>query len=190
MRIPSACRAWAALLAACCVAGCASRLAPKGWLPIAVDAQSEAHGGWIALRLSGPSPMAVHQGELLAVSADSIFVLEDSTCLGVPAARVADATLMGYDSNKGMLGFWTFGGTLSTASHGWGLIISAPVWLITGITATASQSHAPQMKFKSASWARARAYARFPQGFPAGLDRSSLRPKPPPANPRPTGRAH
>jgi hypothetical protein len=180
MRIPSALPAWAALLAACCAAGCASRLAPKDWLPLAVDAQSDAHGGWISLEVKGPSATTVHQGELLAVSADSIFVLEDSTCFGVPTAQVAEATLMGYDSDKGKLGLWTFAGTLSTASHGWGLILSAPVWLITGITGTAVQSHAPQMKLRSSSWARARAYARFPQGLPDGLDRSSLRPKDPP----------
>ena len=180
MRIPSALPACAALLAACSLAGCAKNLAPKDWLPLAIDAQSDGHGGWISLRVQGATPRMVHQGELLAVSADSIFELEDSTCVGLATAQVADATLMGYDSNKGLVGLWTAAGTLSTASHGWGLVLSAPVWLITGITSTAAQSRAPRLRFKSANWQQARAFARFPQGFTQGLDRSSLRPKNPP----------
>ncbi len=177
MLVPSARSAWAALLAGWCLAGCASSTAPRGWLPQAVEAQSAAHGGWLSLRVNGGSRGAVHEGELLAIQADSIFILEHGTCFGLPTAQVVKATLTAYDANTRLLAIWTLGGTLSTASHGVGLILSAPVWIIAGTAATASQSRAPQTTFTPATWEKTRAYARFPQGLPEGLDRSSLRSK-------------
>jgi len=177
MRVLSARSAWAALLAGWCLASCASSTAPKGWLPQAVGAQSAAHGGWLSFQVKDGSRGTLHEGELLAIQADSIFILEHGAWFGLPTAQVAKATLTAYDANTGPLALWTLGGTLSTASHGVGLIISAPVWIITGTIATASQSRAPRTTFTPATWERARAHARFPQGLPEGLDRSSLRPK-------------
>jgi hypothetical protein len=177
MRVPSARSAWVVVLAAWCLSGCASSTAPKGWLPKAVEAQSAAHGGWLSLKVKDGSRGTVHEGELLAIQADSIFILEHGACFGLPTGQVSEAKLMGYDANKGPLAAWTLFGTLSTASHGAFLIISAPVWVIAGTGATASQSRAPQTIVTPATWETARAYARFPQGLPEGLDRSSLRPK-------------
>lgn len=177
MRIPSRRSAWAALVAGSCLAGCASSTAPKGWLPRAVDAQSAAHGGWLSLRVTGGSRGTIHEGELLAIQADSVFILERGACLGMPIAQVAAATLTAYDADTGLLALWTLIGTLSTASHGAGLILSAPVWIVAGSVARASDFHASQRTLTPATWEGGRAYARFPQGLPEGLDRSSLRPK-------------
>lgn len=170
-----ACAAWAILLAGVSLAGCAKSTAPRGWLPRPVDAQKVAHGGWITLQ-RGDSRGTFHHGELLAVHADSVFVLED-VCVGFPRSQVVKATLMGYGPNTGPLTAWTVFGTLSTVSHGVYLILSAPVWILVGSSATVSQSRAPQMNLMPATWDAARAYARFPQGLPEGLDRSSLRMK-------------
>ena len=177
MRGPRARPVAGALLAACCLVGCAGSSAPRGWLPTAVEAQREAHGGWASLQVRGESRRAVHEGELLAIQADSVFILEREACIGLPTAKVVDATVMGYDSNKGPLARWTLMGTLTTPSHGYFLILSAPVWIITGSILTGMQSRVSQAALTSANWERARAYARFPQGLPPGLDRASLRPK-------------
>ena len=166
----------AVLLAGFSLAGCAKSTAPRGWLPRPMDAQKVAHGGWISLQ-KGDSRGNFHHGELLAVHADTVFVLEDDMCVGFPKSQVAKATLMGYDSDTGPLAAWTLAGTLSTASHGVYLILSAPVWILVGSSATVSQSHAPQMVLTPGTWNAARAYARFPQGLPEGLDRTSLRSK-------------
>jgi hypothetical protein len=178
MRSPSARSTCVALIAGCCLAGCASTTAPKHWLPQAVDAQTTAYGGWISLEVKGVSPKTVHEGELLAIQADSVFILEGSSSFGLPTAQIGEAKLMGYDANKGPLALWTLAGTLSTFSQGVGFVFSMPVWIIAGTGATASQSRAPQIVLPDATWEAARVYARFPQGLPAGLDRSSLRPKP------------
>ena len=177
MRVHSARLACAVLIAGGALAGCARSTAPKGWLPQAVDAQSEAHGGWLSFQVKGGRRGTVHEGELLAIQADSIFILERGAWFGLPTSQVAKATLMAYDANTGPLALWTLGGTLSTASHGLVLIFSAPIWILSGTAATASQSRAPRTTFTPATWERARAYARFPQGMPEGLDRSSFRPK-------------
>jgi hypothetical protein len=123
----------------------------------------------------GRTKLQAH-GELLAVHADSLFVLSANSLTAIPTAKTKKATLTVYDANVGPLVAWSVLGTLSTASHGAGLIISAPVWIIAGIAATSAQSHAPRITFPRKSWKEFRMYARFPTGLPPGLDRRSLRP--------------
>ena len=76
------------------------------------------------------------------------------------------------------LGLWTLLGTLSTGSHGFFLILSAPVWILTGTVAAVNQSRQPVLTYPRQGWAGWRAYARFPQGLPPGLARAALDPKP------------
>ena len=177
MGIPSARAIWAVALAALCLSGCAKSTAPRGWLPRPVVAQKTAHGGWISISMTGDPRNANHEGELIAIQSDSVFILERGAWLGLPVAQVSKATLTGYDPNTAPLELWTLGGTLSTASHGVGLVLSAPIWILVGSLTTSAQSRNPRMIVTPATWQKARAYARFPQGLPASLDRSSLRPK-------------
>ncbi|HKQ56499.1 MAG TPA: hypothetical protein VJY35_01410 [Candidatus Eisenbacteria bacterium] len=179
MPIHSSRWACAALLAGCCLAGCAKSTAPKGWLSPAVDAQRAAHGGWLSLQMKGDSRRANHEGELLAIQADSVYMLEHGACIALPTAHVIEATLTAYEANSGLLAGWTLAGTLSTASHGAWLLLSAPVWIITGAVQSASESRAARTTIRSSNWEDARPYARFPQGLPEGLDRASLRSKEP-----------
>ena len=69
------------------------------------------------------------------------------------------------------------GGALSTASHGVGLIISFPVWILIGSISTATQSYTPIQKFPVKSWDELIKYARFPQGLPRVLELGKLEPK-------------
>ena len=162
------------------LSGCAGSHAPKDWLPRAVDATQEAHGGWILLRLADESE---HAGELIAVRADSLFVLEADELRGYAHAQVEHALLTGYDSQAGTIRGWMLVGSLSTLSHGYGLVISLPAWLLVGSVATFSQAHAGRVDVTTTTWEKARMYARFPQGLPAELDRTSLRPRDPPPRP-------
>jgi len=155
------------------LSGCAHSGAPAHWLPAAVEAQAETHGGWVVVHLKDRSE---RRGELLAVDADSVFVLADSTCVALASADMAHAVVTGYDAQAGTLRIWTTLGALSTLSHGYVSVITLPTWLIVGGTVTALQSHAGRVDV--ATWEQARIYARFPQGLPPGLDRAALRPKP------------
>ena len=171
-------RARSTLLGALLVlSGCAGTHAPKDWLPNASEATTQAHGGWVVLRLADRS---MHEGELIAIGPDSLFVLEPSGCRGFAQTQVEHGLLTGYDSEADRLQAWVVVGSLSTLSHGVFLVGTFPLWLLAGGLATASQAHAGRVSITPTTWEKARLYARFPQGLPEGLDRAEVRPRDPP----------
>jgi hypothetical protein len=159
------------------VSGCGTTSAPDAWQSTAQAMQREAYGSWIGVTLeSAPDSLAL-RGELIAVSADTLFVLPLSRRLqAVPRSSVADTKLTTFDANWGYLSTWTALGTLSTLSHGLVLALSAPVWLIAGSISSAVQSHKPIIEDPNTD--ALRRYARFPQGLPAAVDRETLTAKP------------
>jgi hypothetical protein len=174
----------ASVAAACAaVAACASNPAPRGWLAPAQAAESDPYGAWIVVRHDDPEggPTLETAGELIAVESDTVFVLPQSGPLSaIPLRHANEGRLAYYDSRSEYLGLWTFMGILSTASHGYFLVISAPVWIISGSIASASQSRAPLVRVtrsELSQWRALTIYARFPAGIPPGLARDRLRPK-------------
>ena len=158
------------------VSGCSFHTtAPNGWLPTAVEAQREAYGGWIKLDFNMGVLAKTVQGELIASAPDTVYVLTSDSLVVVPTASVFAGTLTAYDSQYGALRLWTILGVVSTLSHGFVLVLSAPVWGIVGVNATASASKAPRVESTDPSLLRM--YARFPQGLPSGVDARSLRQK-------------
>ena len=166
----------AALIVALLAAGCAHSGAPRDWLPDAAESREQAHGGWVMLRLADGTH---HGGELIAVNADRLVVLEDSSCVTFATAQVTNAYVTGYQSAAGMIAVWTAMGAVSTLSHGFVLIASLPAWLLVGSILTSVESFAPREHVSASTWQEARAYARFPQGMPEGLDPATLRPRVP-----------
>jgi hypothetical protein len=188
MRATRVCRAaWGA---AVLLAACVSNPAPNGWLPPAGVATRDAYGGWIVAdtakddrrgRDAGGSPARVPvAGELIAVDPDTVFVMSGEWLVGLPKGQVRRATLFAYDPQWGQLAAWGVVGTLSTISNGLGLILTAPLWIITSTSAASSRSRAPRVELadRGDRWEKLRLYARFPQGMPPGLDRRSVRPAP------------
>jgi hypothetical protein len=193
---------WAAL-AACCaglLCGCTTNPAPKGWLPRAEQAPQDRYGGWIVLELTGGTEGAETSskqtssvqstsmrtagariaGELIAIGSDSVLVLPRSGGLvAVPNTRIAKGELWGYTPPSGVIAAWSVLGTLSTASNGGYLILTAPAWIVGGSLASSSASRASRLRWgESGEWVAARRFARFPAGLPEGLDRTRLTPKP------------
>ena len=164
-----------AVAVALTVSGCASTKAPSGWLPDARQSAYEASGGWIAAQVGPRDSSREVRGELIAVQGDSVFVLTVAGFEAIPAARIRAAQVASYDVNWGILSGWWVAGTLSTASHGWLLIVSAPIWILTGSLSTAAASRAPIVRYPDRAWYELGSFARFPQGLPPGLDRSALR---------------
>jgi hypothetical protein len=157
------------------LSGCFHTTAPKGWLPTAVEAQREAYGGWIKLEFSVGVGRNTVYGELIAATSDSVHVLTSDSLVVVPTVSVIAGTLTAYDAQYGAVRLWAILGGLSTLSHGFVLVLTAPVWAIAGSMATASASNAPRVEYTNPSVLRM--YARFPQGLPPGLDVRSLRQK-------------
>jgi len=168
------------LLAGVFLGGCAHSSAPEGFLLTAENEQEDAFGGWIELEIYSSSERVL-EGELIAVDGDSLFVLEKPRgwkLVALHGTDVREATLRGYDPQTGKYSKWTLLGTLSTASHGFGLmLLTAPVWIIGGSTATAAQSHIADFEYRDGDVVDMRKFARFPAGMPEGLKRSKLRPR-------------
>ena len=68
-------------------------------------------------------------------------------------------------------------GTLSTFSHGFIAVISAPIWIVSGSAAAAIQSRKPILDYPKTTIDQFTIYARFPQGLPTNLNRASLKSK-------------
>jgi hypothetical protein len=119
------------------------------------------------------------EGELIAVQKDSIFILRNSDRLeGFAAEEVRSVHLQSYNPKLGTVTLWTLSGVASTVSHGFILIISLPVWIATGSLSGVAISASAHEKTEPEGWDALACYARFPQGMPAGLDRTGLISKP------------
>jgi hypothetical protein len=151
---------------ACVLAGaCARHTAPPDFLPKPQDAGRDAHGGWVEL-----THLATRiEGELLAVGADSVWVLRQRAVVALATRDVSELKVTGYAASKGPLIGWTALGSVSTASHGFFLVLSLPTWVIVGVVSTAAETNAAQLKLPRAGWADLARYARFPQGLPPGF---------------------
>ncbi len=118
------------------------------------------------------------RGEFIAVSDDTLYVLPASRLVAVPAEQVSIIKLSTYDPNVGALSAWTVVGFLSTASHGFYLTLTAPLWLIFGSVLAVNESRAPYKTYDSnVALGDLKIFTRFPQGLPPALDRTAFKPK-------------
>ena len=183
-----------AIIGALLACGCASTTAPRGWLPKPKGTESDAFGCWIEVWVNGGSGIRSIDGslaspsidgELVTVDSDSIFVLTPTGLAGVACHDVDRAQATRYRSQAGDALGWTLAGTISTVSHGWFAFATAPIWIIAGTIGAIAATHEPSVQYPRRSWEHFKPFARFPAGWPAGIDRGSLQPKPvPPASPR------
>jgi hypothetical protein len=167
---------WAPLLLLPVLGGCGSLHAPRGVLPKPAAAQQEAFGGWAIIRTAGAVGGQV-EGELIAVSADTVWLFQNAALLAVPAAAILQAQVSGYDSSPGTIVGVAALGVLATLSNGGFLILTAPAWLLTGTLGSHAQARYSRMVAQRAALDALSLYARFPQGMPPGLDRGSLLPR-------------
>jgi hypothetical protein len=163
----------AALLTA--TAGCYQSSAPPRWLPSPVEAQRDAFGSWISVQ-GQPKTVPLVQGELIAIDTDSVHVLADGRLVSLARAALCCAELTAFRMDVSELQLWTVLGILSTGSHGFFLLLTAPMWAIAGTVATSVASYAPRIILTDL--VALQPFARFPQGFPPGFDRTTLQSKP------------
>jgi len=159
------------LLALC--SACFRTTAPDGWLPTPQQAQTDGYGGWIRVEYQAGSEL---EGELLSATADTIHMLSDRW-IAVPLSQVKQATLTGYDVRIQRLELWGVLGAVSAFSHGFFVLITGPTWIVASTAGAANASVAPRTM--STSPTALNMYARFPQGLPSDIDRTTIRPKPP-----------
>ncbi len=154
---------------------CGAIKAPTGQVPRREEIETDAFGGWIHLNLLSKEES---EGELIALSNDSIFVFNQKI---VPIAKqdVATARLIMYNTDANRFATWTTLGSVGSISNGLFLIITLPAWIATGVSATTRESaRVNYLDYPQTNWTRVNEFARFPQGFPVGLNRSELRARP------------
>ena len=151
--------------------------APKGFLPLPANAAKNTFGGWIQVDLikKQNSPQFI-DGELIAVGTDSLYLLTQKEFIVIAVSDIKYAKLVGYNSEAGKMGSWVFGGTISTLTHGFILLLTAPfLWWLGGGIATSAQSEYPIIRYSKNNMEKLNLYARFPQGLPEGIDRKTIK---------------
>ena len=170
-------------LAATTLAACAPRnSAPPGFLPNPSAAGTSVRGGWADVRVRTGATVVSVSGEVIAVSADSLWIMpaRDSS-LVIGRTAIESGRITGFRTEGQSLG-WTALGALSTLSNGFILIITAPVWILTGSIGHYADVRATERDLPGdfdRAGVELRAVARFPQGMPPGMA-ASFRRLPPP----------
>lgn len=165
-------------LAIAALSGCASVQAPDGYLPDASGTQWDVYGGWITVDYGEKDSINTVEGEFIGFQDSVVYILTESDLFTIRYEKVRSASLDVNTRQTGLFAGWTLLGTLSTASHGWYFILSAPLWLLTGIPSTVSASYDGRYADDHpgiAWWQSVTKFSRFPQGIPKGVDLNRLK---------------
>lgn len=134
------------------------------------EAQRDPHGAWINID-TGRGEIA---GELLAVEPRALVVQSTVGFQRVPLPTIRRWTLAWYQGDNSSVIAFNVVGTLSTLSHGYWLVFTAPLlWMIPGTVMARAQSKQGQEsndRPDPVSLAALAMYARFPAGLPPGFD--------------------
>jgi hypothetical protein len=158
----------AALIVASCAHASLNRSESRG------AHENDVHATDVPVRgfqVSVETASSTESGELIAVDERYLY-LNASDSPGVwageqiPRAQVIRVTVEVSPSASTALGAWTATGCLSTVSHGYYLVFTGPIWLATGIPASAAESAASKAIANADELSQLYQYARFPQGLP------------------------
>ncbi|MBN1826254.1 MAG: SH3 domain-containing protein [Candidatus Eisenbacteria bacterium] len=145
------------------------------WLRIRLDDGAE---GWVSRQYVSRKPLSPRslRGELIAVEEDSLFLLQRGRLIGVPLENVRDGVLRRFDSSVDHIKMWTALGAVSTVTHSFLLIFSLPLWLVVGLPTSHGIGRLGRVRFDREKTDRIAPGARFPGGFPEGIDRDAILP--------------
>lgn len=158
------------------ISACAAVDVPKNWLDEPDDFARNSFGGWIEIVMNTEKENKF-SGELLAVSGDSVFIVNDSF-QSFAWSGIKEAKLTAYDANVGNMTPLVVLGALSTISNGFYLVFTLPMWTIGGLIAVPARSTDPIINYPEKNYAGFAPYCRFPQGLPESVIRKNLRIKP------------
>jgi hypothetical protein len=156
------------LFAALC--GCVTNPDPRSPTPQAME--RGGFGGWMVITTRGGQEVS---GELISVETSVVRILQPSASelTWVPVTDINRAKLYRYEGDSGF-GAWGLLGTLSTISHGFFFILTAPAWILSSSIAAAAESRHVVLEWPEDSWGEIAMWARFPQGMPPELDVQAL----------------
>jgi len=171
-----------ALLALLAGLACAHNPAPAGMLPSAEDLAVSPFGSYILVHKKNGTETG---GELLAVQDGEVHVRSDAGVRIIPAGEIESMRAAVYQTGQGVMGIWGLLGTASTFSHGFALILSAPIWIIGTSISAAVESRAALIDYPDQPLRAFAKFSRYPQGMPVAARPSwtAPPPSPPPAVP-------
>jgi hypothetical protein len=106
------------------------------------------------------------KGELLGLDELHAWVQGPYGVTAVHLGNVEKVSVEAHPSGAAAAGVWTGIGTASTLSHGFLLILTAPLWLAAGLTSTITMATGNDRESRDpAQFKRLAQYARFPQGM-------------------------
>ena len=150
----------------------------QGYLPYSDKIDINQYGSQINIsRVSGPNVI----GELIAVDSSKMIVLTDYNRINRIEKSIVIITFdeirrfkLQYAKSRSY--WWTIPiYTLATISHGWWLIISAPINLLVTASVTSSGVIDFQYHNKDITHEELKMFARFPQGIPSNIDIASIK---------------
>jgi hypothetical protein len=123
-------------------------------------------GAWIALTTTAGASL---EGELISVEPASLSLIMPGSgrLTVVQKASIAEGSVYKYESDS--LAGWAVVGTLSTLSHGFFLIFTAPIWSLSSAGIAGSESRHVIIELARGKWDEVAKWARFPQGMPPGF---------------------
>lgn len=147
-----------------------SGCAPK-YLPSYDKIDVNPYGSYIRVVVSLST---VFTGELISIDSEKMVVLEEWTkqCITIKVADVKRFSLRYAKQERYGWAIPVF--TLATISHGFFLVLTAPVNLIVAISTTAAGKRAFKYNKKDMDLNKLRMFARFPQGIPENIDLASI----------------
>lgn len=142
------------------------------YLPSSDKIDVNEYGSYISITRKKTSNI---DGELIAIDSNKIIVLTENTkkCVTVPVNEVERFSLR-YAKPKNYE--WTIPVyTLSTITHGYYIILTAPVNLIVTISVTVAGKNAFKYSDKNMTYDKLKMFARFPQGIPTNIGIESIK---------------
>jgi hypothetical protein len=133
------------------------------------DVQKVALGAWTRVQAKG----FVVDGELLAADENTLVLARGDHVALVPSACIETVTVAAFEGAPGQTILWGTVGSLSTATHGYFLLFTLPIWLATTGGATYGHSKAGYIeadfrKTRAPETEKVRKSPQFPQGPPPG----------------------
>jgi hypothetical protein len=143
--------------------GCASNPAPRGTLRAPEAMASTAFGGYILIKYRDGSRT---EGELLAAGDDRVWVRTQRGDRAIPVSQVQSMRLAAYQTGQELMSAWGTLGTFTALTHGYWLIFSVPIWLLTTGISAGIESRAALVDYPDQPLPAFAQWARYPQGMP------------------------
>ena len=152
--------------------GCAASYAPDDWLPETEDIPKSERGGWITIIVSDTvdkqQPKLIqYSGEFLGIDTESVYILYDSlyilkrTTIQNSIVELDQKHITGY-------GIWTCLGVAASFTNGVLMIITAPIWIISGTLSVTGETYRDRYEQEFPGddyWKNVNKFSRFPQGL-------------------------